>query len=361
VDDRSALSARGARLRVLGLTAYPETVASARVRVLQFAPFLEDHGIDLVFSPSLRPDEYATLSQSVPAPRKAAVLARSALRAASRRSRSTALTLIHRLRLLTPLPGVDPPSRVDVYDLDDALFLGSAAEVNRRFQWAKRETQRSVAYIERARLVVAGNSFLADQARRYGGRVEVVPSCVDPAIQPVRSHGDVDVVTIGWIGSHTTAVYLQPLLPVLARLNGSGLRARLVVVGADTGVRADWLEHRPWSLPRQADDLASFDIGVMPLPETDWARGKCGYKVLQYFSAGVPAVASPVGVTPALISDQRGALAATDEAWYDALEQLIRDPAQRAGQGAAGRTLAEREYSYQRWAPELAGLLHSLA
>src|SRR3954447_8538985 len=119
--------------------------------------------------------------------------------------------LVHRLRLLTPLPGVDPPPRLDVYDLDDALFVGSAAAVNRRFQWAKQEARRCVACLRRARLVIAGNAFLAGTAREYAERVEVVPSCVNPAVQPLRTHGTADVVTVGWIGSPTTSIYLEPL------------------------------------------------------------------------------------------------------------------------------------------------------
>jgi glycosyltransferase involved in cell wall biosynthesis len=123
---------------------------------------------------------------------------------------------------------------------------------------------------------------------------------------------------------------------------------------------ADWIEQRPWSLRRQADDLAEFDIGVMPLPDTDWARGKCGYKLLQYFAAGVPAVASPVGVSRTLLGDERGIPASTQDDWHAALDQLTRSATERAERGAAARKFAEREFSYQRWAPELASLMQSL-
>jgi hypothetical protein len=126
-------------------------------------------------------------------------------------------------------------------------------------------------------------------------------------------------------------------------------------------MRADWIEHRAWSPASEPRDLASFDIGIMPLPDSDWARGKCGYKVLQYFSAGVPAVASPVGITSELIGDDRGLLASTSAEWYAALDQLIRDVEERRDRGAAARAFVEQRYSYQRWAPELAELLKSVA
>ncbi len=174
-------------VRLLSETAYPPIAASARVRVGNFAPFLSPHGVSVRYRPTLSDADYRLLSSAVPAYRKAAILAVSAARAALPRPPHD-LLLVHRLRLLTPVPGLDPPRALDVYDLDDALFLGFAAAVNRRFQWAKQEASRCVACLRRARLVTAGNGYLADRAREYAHRVEVVPSCVDPTRQPVRDH-----------------------------------------------------------------------------------------------------------------------------------------------------------------------------
>ena len=348
----------GTPLRILAQTAYPPTVASARVRVVNHGPFLARLGISLDYQPALDEGEYALLLSPSSPLRKAAVLAASASRV--RRAPRCDLKLIHRLRLLAPFPGLDPPRTLDVYDFDDALFLGSAAPVNRRFAWAKQEARRCIACLRRARLVLAGNAFLADVARRHARWVEVVPSCVDPERQPVHSHQASEVLTAGWLGSHTTSPYLAQVLPVFARLNERRTRVRLVVIGADTGVRADWIEHRPWSLERERADLAALDIGVMPLPDTDWARGKCGYKLLQYFAAGVPAVASPVGVSREMIGGDHGLLASTSEEWLAALARLSNDADERRERGAAARAFVEREYSYQRWAPELATVLRSL-
>jgi glycosyltransferase involved in cell wall biosynthesis len=305
--------------------------------------------------------EYAVISSPASALRKSRALTAALARSLLRPSPEHDLLLVQRLRLLTPLPGMDPPRRVDVYDLDDALFIGSPSAVNRRFGWAKQEARRCVEYLRRAKLVIAGNSFLAAEASRHARRVEVVPSCVDPARQDLHVHEERDVVVVGWIGSQTTSAYLAEVLPVMERLNHDRLRAKLVLVGADPALRASWIEHRPWSLATENDDLASFDIGIMPLPDTDWARGKCGYKTLQYFAAGVPAVASPVGVAPELIGQDRGILAASPEEWRGALEQLIADAEERGQRGAAARQFAERHYSYHRWAPELATLLRSVS
>lgn len=351
---------KGDSLHVQGATAYPVSAASARVRIANFRPFLAAENVMLTYRSTATPREYALLSSDAAPIRKAAALANSAIRAVRATQTRDGLLLVHRLLALAPLPGVDPPRRLDAYDLDDALFVGSAAEVNRGFQWVKQERRRAIACMRRARLVTTANSFLADRARAYAGRVEVVPSCVDAAAQPLREHQDAETLTIGWIGSHTTVGYLRPILPVLERLDASGQRLRLVVVGGDTGVRADWIEHRQWTLEREAADLAGFDIGIMPLPDTEWAQGKAGYKLLQYFSAGVPAIASPVGVNPALVAVDRGLLATTPADWEAALRELGRDAKERALRGAASRSFVEREYSYQRWAPELAELLRSL-
>jgi hypothetical protein len=347
-------------IHVHGLTAYPLSAASARVRVGDFRPFLRGHGIELTHLPALTDAEYAVLKSTASPARKAAILLRSAIRAA-RDQRHEGLVLLQRLLLLAPFPGIDPPPHVDAYDIDDALFVGSPADANRRFQWVKQEQRRAAVTMRRARLVIAGNPYLAEHARLLNSRVEVVPSCINPENQPVRHHAETDVIRIGWIGSHTTVAYLRPVLPVIARLNEHKQRATLIVIGGDTGVRADWLEHRQWSLERQALDLAEIDIGIMPLPDTPWARGKSGYKLLQYFAAGVPAVASPVGINAQLIADGRGLAAVSELDWERALLRLVDHLDERRERGALVRRYVEQHYSYERWAPELAALLRSLA
>ena len=347
-------------LLVQGATAYPVTAASARVRVSNYIPFLLEHAVDLRHTPTMSAAEYASLlSDSNPAI-KASIIARSGVRALTMRDHK-ALLMLHRLLLLTPMPGIDPPRRLDVYDFDDDLLIGSAAASNRRFQWTKQESRRAVACMRRAQLVIAANATLAATARTHARSVEVVPSCVDPSVQPLHQHEEAEVATIGWIGSHTTLEYLRPLIPVIERMNTDRLVARLVVVGGDTGVRAEWIEHRSWSVSTQAADLASFDVGVMPLPDTEWTRGKSGYKLLQYFAAGVPAVASPVGINAELVSDGRGLPATGEAEWQRALTELIASASERRQRGANARAFVERHYSYQRWAPELARMLRLLA
>ena len=160
---------------------------------------------------------------------------------------------------------------------------------------------------------------------------------MDPSAQPTREHGEREVVTIGWIGSRSTSDDLREVLPIVGRLNERGVKARLVLIGAGPlEFTAPCLERRPWSEASEADELASFDIGIMPLPDNEWTRGKCGYKLLQYFAAGVPAVASPVGVNTRIVGDrrERGLLAATPQEWSSSLEELVKDHQARGRDGS---------------------------
>lgn len=342
-------------------SAYPTTTPGPRVRVATYAPFLRDHAVELRFSSHLSTSEYRVLSSAGHRVAKARLIAASTVRVARKARPTDTPLMVHRLLSLVPIPGRDPPAHVAVYDFDDALFHGSISSQNRSFRMLKRESERCHAYLRRARLVLAGNAYLASYARAYARRVEILPSCVDPASQPLRRHADAEIVTVGWIGSPSTAAYLQTILPVFADLNRDRVRLKLVTVGAGPLPPEPWLEQLPWTGESEAALLASFDIGVMPLPDTPWTRGKCGYKLLQYCAAGVPAVANPVGVNREILANGGGIAARSSADWKRALELFAADSAARREAGLQGRALVEREYSYQRWAPELAAMLRSVS
>lgn len=321
---------------------------------------LRAESVDMRFEPTLSNEQYRVLSSEAPRSAKVAVLLKAARRA--RRGRvHDGLVLIHRLLFLARMPGVDPPAHLDVYDFDDALFLGSISAQNRGGAMLKQEARRWAAYVARARLVTAGNSYLADEALKVRShRVEVLPTCVEPSKFTPVHHEEREVVTVGWVGSRTTAPYLHPVLDAVARLHESGRKIKLLLIGASDLGSHPWLEQRRWSLDSEVDDLAGIDIGVMPMPDTRWARGKCGYKLLQYFAAGVPAIVSPVGVATQMVGDGRGLLARSEVDWERAILQLAGDPNARQEMAAASRVYVEKNFSYARWAPELAGMLKEL-
>jgi glycosyltransferase involved in cell wall biosynthesis len=361
-------AARSSRRRLLGTevlpiraeSAYPLITPGPRVRVAAFAPFLQDHAVALRFSSHLSASEYRELSAPGHGLEKALALAACAARVARRSRDRDELLMVHRLLSLIPVPAGDPPARVDVYDFDDALFEDSFSTSRQSLRRIKRDRARCHAYLRRARLVLAGNAYLASHAREYADHVEILPSCVDPTAQPLREHGDTDVITVGWVGSASTTPYLEALLPVFHSINRDRIRMRLVAVGAGPLHDAPWLEQRSWSLASESGSLASFDVGVMPLPDDPWTRGKCGYKLLQYYAAGVPAVASPVGVNRDLLARGGGLAATTERQWRAGLEELASDSNARRQAGLLGRQLVAAEYSYQRWSPELAAMLQTL-
>lgn len=347
-------------LSVLAETAYPDMVAGARVRVVEMAEHLAPLGVSMTFAPNMTSMEYALVASPGVGPKKALALVRGFARSVRQAPPPVGLTLVHRLRSLVPGPKDDAP--LDVYDFDDALYVGSASSHHAQLRRLKREAPRCVSYMRRARLVLAGNRVLADAARAHSRHVEVVPSCVDPSVQPQRQHVDAETLTLGWIGSRTTSVYLTPVLSVIESLRARGSAVHLVLMGADPSLTAPWIEHRAWSVEAERQMLTEIDVGLMPLPDDQWTRGKCGYKLLRYFSAGLPTIASPVGVNAELIAAGAGFSASGPKEWSRAIEaHLAADAAARRRAGTQARTFVERAYSYQVWAPKVAGLLRNIA
>jgi len=248
-----------------------------------------------------------------------------------------------------------------VVDYDDAAFhrydLHRAAPV----RWVLgRKIDRVMKH---AALVVAGNAYLADRARHAGSaRVEILPTVVDlnryPASKSKRSNDFV----IGWIGSQTTSDYLMLLHDVLREAT-SWERTSLRLVGAGElalpRVAADVMD---WSESSEVDAIQSFSVGIMPLLDNPWTRGKCGYKLIQYMACGLPVVASPVGVNCEIVGHgSNGYLAATEGEWLQALGQLRSQPELREELGRIGRIRVESAYCLEVTAPRLADLLKSAA
>jgi glycosyltransferase involved in cell wall biosynthesis len=222
-----------------------------------------------------------------------------------------------------------------------------------------RKLDRVMARVD---LVVAGNAYLADHARKAGARrVEIVPTVVDLDRYLLLEHPHADEVTIGWIGSPKTAAYLDAVKPVIGELT-SAMPLQAIAIGA----RADQLAGScftpvPWSEESEVAQLRRIDIGIMPLEDTPWERGKCGYKLIQYMALGLPVVASPVGVNRQIVRHgENGFLASAPAEWRDALEKLATDPALRRSFGAAGRSDIEDRYALSVQAPHLAELIEAV-
>ena len=240
---------------------------------------------------------------------------------------------------------------VAVYDFDDALY--SDVGQGPRYRRLAPKGPKVEAALQSVDRVVAGNETLANWAADHHRDVVVIPSCVDPAAYETKQQFSVGATPrIGWIGSWSTEVHLSAIAPALLRLH-SRLGARLVVVGAPVGRLGDlerMAERIPWSPAAQRRELARFDVGLMPLVDDVYARGKCGYKLLQYLAAAVPSVASPVGVNAQILQRAGLPAATTVEEWEDAVTHLLELPeADRARLGVRARAMVEDQYSFAAW------------
>ena len=238
-----------------------------------------------------------------------------------------------------------------VYDFDDALYADTGdGPFYRRLAPKAAKVAAVLRSVDR---VVAGNDTLANWAADHHRDVVVIPSCVDPeAYTPKTDFAVGPQPRIGWIGSWSTEQYLQAIAPALLTLHRR-LGARLVLLGSPTGQLPGldaMVDRVPWSPAAQRAEIARFDVGIMPLADTPYTRGKCGYKLLQYLAAGVPSVASPVGVNTQILAAAGMPSAATPDDWLAAMTDLLEaTAADRAAQGGRGRRTVVEHYSFAAW------------
>lgn len=252
-----------------------------------------------------------------------------------------------------------------VFDFDDAIWLEDTSEANQSFRWLKRPA-KTAEIIAMADHVIAGNSYLARYAQQYNIHVTIVPTVVDTtrysdtgtAYRPDKP------VVIGWMGSHSTMKHFRLLLPVLKKLKEKYQEQIMIKVVTDKSSNAiePWIVQEPWSSERELELLRSFDIGVMPLPDDEWSKGKCGFKAIQYMAMKIPAVVAAVGVNTSIITQGvNGFIAAHDEEWEKYLSILIDHNGTRQAIGLAARKTVEQHYSVQSQLPILEALFRSLA
>ena len=254
-------------------------------------------------------------------------------------------------------------SRRRIFDVDDAIYvrkprrLGEAPDDS---PWRKRKFAATCRWVD---VVAAGNDVLAGVARASAPAVMVLPTSIDTAAYQPTTATAADPPTIVWIGSPENLVYLEMIRPALARLTTRYPTLKMRVICSRF---PDWpevnIERVAWSSATEAGALAAAHIGVMPLTDDEWARGKCAFKLLQYMAAALPCVASPVGAnTEAVIDGFNGFHARTADEWERHLDALIRSPELRARFGASGRAHAESRYAMRTYQARYLELLQRVA
>lgn len=236
-----------------------------------------------------------------------------------------------------------------VLDFDDSIWLNDISTGNRNLAFLKKPS-KTADIIKLCDACIVGNQFLGSYARKYNPNVFVIPTTIDTDYyQPALSHETQKPVCIGWTGSSTTIKHFSLAIPVLREIKikyGDKVIFRVISDEFYNG-HLEGLENIRWTKKTEVRDLSAIDIGIMPLPDDEWSKGKCGFKGLQYMALGKPAVMSPVGVNNEIIVDgENGFLANTHEEWVYILSRLIEDAALRKQIGLEGRKTVEERYSF---------------
>lgn len=356
-------------MKILFISPYPRSGGSSRFRIYQYLPYLAANGHQVAVCTFLSETGYRVLYQPGRLLRKVFLMLAGMLRCLAwlPRLRRCDVCVVHREVALWG-PGwvewlVARLSRRLVYDFDDAVFEPHVSSANRWFAFLK-STRKIPRLIARAHAVIAGNGYLATYARQYCARIFQLPTPVEVNLLVPQPRPAAAPLVIGWIGSHSTAPYLKLAEAALQGLLAEmGARLRIEIIGAGD-FRFDGLaaHYRPWVLEREVEDLQRFDIGIMPMPDNRWTRGKCGFKALQYMSVAIPVVCSPVGMNRELVTPgENGFWAENTAEWQHALRTLITDAELRRQMGQRGRRLVEERYSTAHCAQRLDAILQAVA
>ena len=361
----------GAPVKVLALSPIPEEGAGCRFRVSQYIPYLRDAGFDVTVSSFYSRDYFDIIYRPGNYLPKALGFGALTLRRINELFSMKQYDLVLLYREAIP---IGPPfverwiHRLGipiVYDFDDAIFLPAVSDANKAFSFLK-SAKRAAQILKISDQVSVGNEFLAAYARQFNEHVTVIPTAVDTTRFVPRhdkpSSNDRKLV-VGWIGSPTTFRYLESIADVLAEVSARH-PFTLKVSGAGKAVNFPGVDVQvvPWSMADEVTLFNTCDIGVYPLPDDDWSRGKCGFKAIQCMACGVPVVAAAVGVNREIIEDGVNSfLASTPQEWVEKLLRLLRDAELRERMAVAGRRTIEERYSLHVTAPRLAAVMTAAA
>lgn len=352
-------------IRVLGLSLYGPQAASHRVRLAQFQPGLADAGIDLHIQ-SLLDDGYLQrrFSGRRPSLRSLFVSYGRRLKALSQ-AKQFDLAIVYG-DLLPFLPSWLEHLQLKIpfiYDFDDAFFLKYRPGRLRLFQSLLGD--KSDRLMAAAVAVTAGNTGLAGYASRFNSNVSLLPSVVDTdhfcLADPAYVERSGKTFTVGWIGSPSTAPYLDIVRQPLQELARDRPLRFVVVGGAAPAISGVEVIEEPWSLKHEVSLIQRFDVGIMPLPDNPWTRGKCAYKIIQCMSCAVPVIASPVGANVEVVPPECGMQAESSEQWLASFRHLSDDLELRRKMGTAARQWVEHRYSLRSALPMLIGVIRNAA
>ncbi len=334
----------------------PGRSPSQRFRIEQYLAYLKQHGYSFHFSYLLSEEDDKVYYSAGKLPAKMAIILKSIFKRVSEIFRAGKYDLVFVQREAFMLGTAFFEKTIGkkvpmIFDFDDSIWLQNVSEANKKFGFLK-DASKTAKIISSASMVFAGNEYLANYARNYNANVEIIPTTIDTDIYKKQEVQQTGKVCIGWSGSFSTIEHFETAIPALLEIrNKYGSRVSFKIIG-DKNYYSRELEVQglPWNASSEVKDLSEFDVGIMPLPDTEWAKGKCGLKGLQYMALGIPTLMSPVGVNSRIIAHGvNGFLPKSKEDWVRDLSILIENPAERERIGEEGRQTVLENYSVKAW------------
>lgn len=323
--------------------------ASSRYRVYQFLPSLADAGIEHALH--LPPD----------APRSGIGRLLASLRERQEiQCRAIEARAIFLQKRLLPQSLIDKLAKHPLaFDFDDAIFTSPRGD---RSFWTQRRTEARLRHtLSAAELVLVGNRYLFDYAAQYARKIVHLPTVVDLSRYPAKGHAAREKIVIGWIGHSVNHPYLAGLDQMLRKLSARRQIRLLVVSDRDFSMPGVAVENRRWSEAGEVADILDMDIGIMPMPDDPWSRGKCGLKAIQYMAAGIPVVCAAVGANVEIVRNGLdGYCASSEDEWMGGLEALCGNLAFRQEMGLAARRRVGETYSLKAAIPVMLDAVTSL-
>ena len=250
-----------------------------------------------------------------------------------------------------------------IFDFDDAIWFNDTSDGNKDLIWLKNPNKYGTI-IKLSDVVFAGNNFLAEYASKFNKNVIVMPTVINTEYHRfINKESKKNKICIGWTGSSTTLKHFETAISFLKEIKNKypdNVYFK-VIVNMSVSYPELYLESTMWNIDSEIEDLSEFDIGIMPLPNDNWSKGKCGFKGIQYMSLEIPTIMSPVGVNTEIIENGiNGFLANTNEEWIEKLSLLIENEALRVKLGKAGYQTVVEKYSVESQKDKYVKLLSSL-
>jgi glycosyltransferase involved in cell wall biosynthesis len=334
-------------MKILYFTKYSRKGASSRLRAFQYFPFLESQDIQITVKP-LFGDAY--LEKLYNGKKNSA----SALNAYLKRFISLITVfkfdrVVIEAELFPYLPAVFERllklfGIKYIVDYDDAIFHNYEMHPNAVIRFLLKDKIDVV--MRKSEAVIAGNSYLADRAAKSGAnKIVIIPTVIDTSRYKTKEFSNSRPFVIGWIGSPSTFKYLLSLRSVFEKL-AAKYDIVIHIVGASNSLGSPLTEkHIPWSEETEVDSILNFDVGVMPLNDTPWEKGKCSYKLIQYMGCGIPVIASPVGMNVEVVRPENGFLVSSEEDWLVAFERYLNDTTLQRLHGKNNSIFVENSFS----------------